>query len=215
MRGGGATAVWNFSENSSVLVMASVPETNGKKIYQSNNNKLYVFQILEQNQRFSYLGWQHKYLFDTLLTFLVASIGNLFIWQTNGDLVFCSCSYFSRLEMGMKQSSPEQNCSVERLLRAGQHRVSDCCAGCFGIDKPRSGAREVVVGIGAVSWLCKESSLLSGGQERGHRRGETVTWGRQNVPKWFWCDKICYYHIPVRDMEQCDSTLKFRLFLLT
>ena len=53
---GGSKAVWNFSENSSVLVMASVPETNGKKIYQSNNNKLYVFQILEQNQRFSYLG---------------------------------------------------------------------------------------------------------------------------------------------------------------
>ena len=30
--------------------MASVPEANDKKIYQSNNNKLYVNQILEQNR---------------------------------------------------------------------------------------------------------------------------------------------------------------------
>ena len=54
--GGGSKAVWNFSENSSVLVMASVPEANDKKIYQSNNNKLYVIQILEQNQRLSDQG---------------------------------------------------------------------------------------------------------------------------------------------------------------
>ena len=33
--------------------------------------------------------------------------------------------------------------------------------------------------------------------------------------KWFWSDKIYYYHIYVRDVEQCDSTRKFRLFLLT
>ena len=91
--------------------------------------------------------------------------------------------------MGMKQGPPEQHGSVERLLRADQRRVSDCWACCLGIGNPGSGVRKVVFGIGAVSWLCKESGLLSGGQERGHRRGETVTWGRQNVPKWFCCDK--------------------------
>ena len=207
MGGEGSKAVWNFSENSSVLVTASVPETNDKKIYQSNNNKLYVIQILEQNQRLSY-----HWVTTQISVWHSFNFPGCQYWQPvqstkNGEFVFCSRSYFSRLEMGMKQSSPEQNCSVERLLRARQQRMSGCCSRCFGIDKPRSGAREVVVGIGAVSWLCKESGLLSGGQERGHRRGETVTWGRQNVPKWVWCDKICYYHIPVR----WNSTQKFCL----
>ena len=110
------------------------------------------------------------------ILYFILLIGKGFRRQVNGGGTFSSSLDFF-LEMWMQESSSQQLCSVENLLRAAlRGRGSGRRPGTY---KLWSGGQKVVFGEDAVFWEVRrgETQLLFWDQERNHGGGETVTWG--------------------------------------